>query len=271
MVFIDDVLHLGGKETIEFWPNTSSGSLPFTPLEGRVIEKGIKATGCMVGIGPTLAFVSNENQVCIGEENNIISQPGLEKRIADSVSVSLFTFLIGGIEFLGLRLDGETQCWSWRSQQWSEFASYGYSNWLGQCFDGGVFGSAVNGSLYRLTGDYQDIGGVLERRFRAGFPINSGGLAVGNTQIRSNVGQTPFLTGDYAEPQVEMRLSRDAGQTWGAWRSRPLGGQGQYRRKVQWRACGMASQPGFLAEFRVTDPVPFRASDVLINEPYGGR
>lgn len=271
MVFIDDTLILGGAETIEFWPNTGDTDLPFQPLEGRVIEKGVKATGCMVPIGPTFAWVTNTHQVCLGTEETIISNPGLEERIENSASCKLWTFTLGGIEFLALRIDNETQVWSLRSKLWSEFQSYGEANWIPQCFAGDTFGSSLDGAVMAWADDHQDFGAQLERRFRGGFPINSGGLSVNSVQLRCNVGQTPFLTGDYTEPQVEMRLSRDAGQTWGDFRATALGAQGNYRTKVQWRGCGQASQPGFLAEFRVTAPVPFRVSDVLLNEPWGGR
>lgn len=271
MVFIDDTLVLGGAETIEFWPNTGDADLPFQPLEGRVIEKGVKATGCMVVFGSTFACVTNGNQVILGSEDNIISNPGMEERIEASTASRLFTFLLGGIEFLALRLDDETHVWSWRSKLWSEFQSYGEDNWIPQCFAGGTFGSSVDGRLIAWDDGHEDFASVLERRFRAGMAVNSNGVSVGNVQLRCNVGQTPFLTGDYTEPQVEMSLSRDAGQTWGTWRATSIGAQGNYRKKVQWRACGMASQPGFLGEFRVTAPVPFRVSDVLVNEPYGGR
>lgn len=270
-LFVDDVLVLFGAETVEFWPNTQDDDLPFQPLEARVIERGIKATGCAVQIGSTFAWVTSENQVCLGDENNILSNPGLEERIEASETCRLFTFTIGGVEFLALRLDDETQVWGWRSKLWSEFQSYGQTNWIPQCFAGGVFGSAVDGRTIEWGTGHLDFGGVLERRFRGGFPINSGGLIVGNVQLRCNVGQTPFLTGDYTEPVVEMRLSRDAGQTFGSWKAVSLGSQGNYRTRVQWRALGQASQPGFLAEFRTTDPVPLRVSDVLINEQWGGR
>ena len=271
ILFIDDTAILFGAETVEFWPNTSDADLPFQPLEGRVIEKGIRATGCAVGIGPTFAWVTNDNQVCVGDENTIISNPGLEERIEASSECRLFTFTLGGIEFLGLRIDNETHAWSWRSRMWSEFASYGQANWIPQCFAGGVFGSAVDGKTLEWGDAHLDLGSVLERRFRGGFPLNSGGLTINNVQLRCNVGQTPYLSGDYTAPVVEMRLSRDAGQTWGEFRGVSLGARGNYRTRVQWRACGMASQPGLLAEFRVSDPVPFRVSDVLLNEPAGGR
>lgn len=271
ILFIDDMAILFGAETIEFWPNTQDSDLPFQPLEGRVIEKGIKDTGCAVSIGPTFAWVTNGNQICIGDENNIISNPGLEEKIEASTECRLWTFLLGGIEFIALRIDGETHVWSWRSKLWCEFQSYGQDNWIPQCFAGGVFGSSLDGKTLEWGDGHLDLNGVLERRFRGGFPINGGGLTVNNLQLRCNVGQSPFLTGSYTDPLVEMRLSRDAGQTFGAYRAVSLGEQGNYRSRVQWRACGQVAQPGFLAEFRTTAPVPFRVSEVLINEPWGGR
>lgn len=269
VLFIDDQLLLFGSETVEFWANTQ-GAIPFTPLQGRVIEKGIKATGAATALANTFAWVTNENTVCIGDENSIISNPGLQARIEASSTVSLFTFLIEGAEYLALRLDKETQVYNARAGTWSEFKSYGQSNWVPQCWAGGVFGSAIDGRTM-VWGDHEDLGGVLERRFRAGFPINSGGVKVTNLRLRCNAGGTPYLTGPYVNPKVEMRLSDDAAHTWGPWEAEGMGRQGDYRAQPEWRALGMFSQPGFVVDFRVTDPVPFRASEVLINETGGGR
>lgn len=271
LLFIDDILIVFGAETVEFWPNTRDAELPFKPLESRVIEKGIKATGCATGVGSTFAWVTNENTVCVQDENNIISTPGLQARIEASSTCSLFTFLIEGQEFLALRIDNETQVYNMRSGQWSEFSSEGQTNFIPQCSTGTIFGSAVDGKTLTWGTGHQDLGGTLERRFRAGLPLNGGGFIVKNMRLRCNPGQTPFLSGDYADPQVEMRLSRDAGQTWGEWRATSLGSQGKYRLQPEWRACGMASQPGLFAEFRVTDPVPWSVTDVRVNEPVGGR
>ena len=270
-LFIDDVLLLFGSETVEFWPNTNDPDLPFQPLEGRVIEKGIRATGCAVGIGSTFAWVTNENQVCIADENTVLSNEGLEEKIAASTKCRLFKFLIGSTEFLALRIDTETHVWNSRIKRWSQFASNEQDNWLPQAFAGGVFGSAIDGRTFAWSDGYADPDGELERRFRGGFPLNSGGVRIDNVQLRTNVGQTSFLNGEFAEPVMEMRLSRDVGQTWGPWKQASLGRQGEYRKRVQWRSCGMASQPGFLAEFRCTAPVSLRVSDVLLNEGGAGR
>jgi hypothetical protein len=276
-LWIDGQPILFGAESVEFWQQTGSSTLPITPLKHLVWEVGIKATGCAVNIMDTFACVTSENNVVLQSEKNIISNAGLQARIEASTNVSLFTFLLDGVEFLALRLDAETQVFNPRTGMWSEFESYGETNWVPQCFASGVFGSSLDGKTLEWGTAHADIvtagnpSGVLERRFRGGFAINGGGINIANVQLRCNVGQTPYLTGDYTEPTVEMRLSRDAGQTWGNWRGVSLGSQGSYRTKVQWRACGMASQPAFLAEFRVTDPIDVRFSDVLVNEAWGGR
>jgi hypothetical protein len=270
-LFIDDILILFGKETVEFWPNTTDNNLPFQPLEGRVLERGIRATGCASSLGSGFAWITDQNTICVQDENNVISNPGLQERLAASATASLFNFFIDGTEFLACRMDNETQVYNTRAGAWHEFASDGETNWLAQCHAGGVFGSAVDGKTLEFGDDYQELGGVMERFFTAGAPINGGGLAVLNMRLRINPGQTDFLSGDYADPVIEMRLSRDAGQTWGDWRSTQLGAQGEYRKRVEWRALGLASQPGFLAQFRLSDPVPLRVSGVFINEPFGGR
>jgi hypothetical protein len=270
-LFIDDILLLFGSETVEFWPNTGDAELPFQPLEGRVIEKGIRGTGCAAAIGSSFAWVTHENQVCMSDENNIISNNGLQERIEASAEVSLFAFVMGGNEYLCLQLDNETQVFQPRTGQWSEWKSYGFNRWVPSCFSGGVFGSGVDGRTLAFGAGHVDLGGQMERLWSAGLPIDGGAIRISNIVARVNVGQTPFLTGDYDDPVIEMRMSRDDGKTWGDWRQKSLGAQGKYRTEVQWRGLGVASRPSLLVQFRVTDPVDIRCSGVLINEPGGGR
>lgn len=275
-LWIDDTAVLFGSESVEFWPNTGDADLPIQPLEGRVFEKGVKATGCATAFDASFAWVTNDNSVCVnGQKPEPISQPGMNERIAASESCRLFTFLFDGQEFLCLRLDfaegpGETHAFGAESRMWNELASYGETNWLPKTWAGGVFGCS-NGRTAQWSAGWEDFGGVLERRLRGGFPINGGGVTISNLLLRCNTGQTPFLTGVYADPLVEMRLSDDAGRTWYEWEGVNLGTQGAFGDDVAWHNLGMASYPGMLAEFRISDPVDFRVSDMLLNEPYGGR
>lgn len=269
-LWIDGAPILFGSESIEFWQQTGGGTIPIKPLINAVIEKGIKATGCATGLGPTFAAVTNENTVIYGSEKNVVSNVGLQARIEASQECSLFTFVIEGEEYLALRIDGETQVWNPRSGLWSEMASYGYPNWLVRCATGGIVGTS-HGKIATFGPGHEDFGGVLERRLAFGFPINAGGLKVANLIARCNAGQTPFLSGDYAPAQIEMRLSPDAGKTFDDWEAVGLGEQGEYRAQPEWRVLGMASPPAFYGQLRVTDPVDFRLSDIVVNEVGGAR
>lgn len=269
LLFLDDILIPFGKETVEFHPNTNDNNLPFQPLEGQVIERGIRATGCAVEFNGAFAWVTDQNTVCFQNENNTISNPGLNERIADSAECSLFNFFIDGAEFLALRLDDETQCYNAETGAWSKFVSE-LGQWDARCHAQAIFGSD-DGKTLAFGDGYEELGNTMERRFVAGFPIMGGAVDIANLRLRVNPGQTPFLEGQYADPVIECRISPDVGQTWGFWRQTQLGRQGEYSKRIEWRALGIASYPGFLVEFRLTDPVPLRVSGVFINEPVGGR
>jgi hypothetical protein len=267
-LFLGDTLILFGTETVEFWPVSTDPNLPFQPMVGRVFPVGIKDTGCASLFGTGFAWVSNRNQVCAADPQNIISFPGLEAKIEASSSASLWRFQLEGVEFLALRLDTETWVFSQRSGQWSQFESFGQTNWVPQCYGGGYFGSSLDGNLIQWSDDHLDFNDLLERRFRAGIPLDSNAAPLYNVRLRTNPGQTPYLTGTYSDPTVELSISRDGGFTWTDYKSVSLGVAGSYRQWVQFVGLGFFSYPGVLLEFRVTDPVPFRVSNVTANETY---
>lgn len=274
-VFVDDTLILGGRRTIEFWPSTGDSNQPFQAMTGRVFARGVKQTGCLVEFDSSFAWVGDDNVVYTNGPKPVpLSDPGIEEKIAATTKCRLFVFRIEGAEFLALRVDAGTWALNSRSGLWSEMQSYGEDNWIPQCGtgnDNNFLGSSVDGRIFQLGDDYLDLGGPMERRFRAGAQISGGGQIVNNMTLECNPGQTPYLSGQFADPMIEMRLSRDGGQTWGNWRSASLGEQGQYRKLVQWRALGMASAPGLFAEFRCVAPVPLRVSGVTVNEKWGRR
>lgn len=273
-VVIDDTLVLIGSDSVEFWPVTGIADAPFAPVQGRVFERGTIATGCAVGFDNSFAWIGEDRIVYIGGQvPTRISDPGIEERIEQSASYSVFSFPFEGHRFLAIRLDAGTWLFDAQTRQWCEWASYGHDNWRVRCCspDGTVFGDDEDGRLWSLGSGHVDAGGVLERRFRAGLPMTGGAFVVDNVRLTVNVGETPNVTGEYSDPNAEMRTSRDGGRTWGGWKSAPLGVQGSYRTRCEWRRCGMFDDPGVLAEFRTTDPVPFRVSAVSVNEAGGGR
>ena len=269
-IYLGDTLILFGANTVEFWPVTQDANAPFLPLKGRVFQKGIRGTGMVAKINDTFAWVTEDNEVCLGTPDAVISEMGLSKRIADSLTVKTWTFFLDSTEMLCISLDDEDNIFNPATGSWTVFTSTGYANWLPKYYVNGYFGSGVTGQLYSWATTFSDFGGSLERRFRAWLPLNSGTTVVNNLILRCNPGHTPFLTGDYIDPIVEMRTSSDGGFTFRNWRQRNMGAQGHYFKQVFWNSLGGFSFPGALVEFRMTDPAPFRVSNVLANEPYGG-
>lgn len=271
MLYVGDKLVLLGAETIEYWPITADDDLPFAPLVGATLPVGCKTTGGAVEFNRTFAWVTNFNEVCIQDPDNIISEPQLQIRIQESEFVNLWTFYVDDNEYLAVRLDNETWVYGARTGLWSKFESYGQNNWICRCFSGNYFGSAVDGNLLQWSEDgYEDLGGPLERRFRAWVPLTANVEWLSNVVLRTNPGSTPFITGLYTDPIVSLRTSGDGGNSWNPWRQQTLGTQGKYRKKTFWSSLGQFSYPGALAELRVTDPVPFRVSGLTYNEPFGG-
>jgi hypothetical protein len=268
-LYLGDKLVLFGAETVEFWPASDDADLPFTPLPGATLPVGIKDTGLCALFNRTYAWITNFNEVCVGAPDNIVSEPELQVQIREASELSLFTFYVDDNEYLAIRLPTETWVYGARTGTWSKFTT-GNGNWIAQYYDGGHFGSAEDGKLLVWSEDFTDVGDEFERRFRAWIPLTGETLTVANIMLRTNAGNTTFLTGEYANPIVELRTSKDGGHEWHPWKQRSLGVSGQYRLQVMWSSMGKFNYPGVLAEVRVTDPVDVRFSGMAYNVPFGG-
>lgn len=262
---------LGGKNTIEFWTKTGDLDLPYVPVEGRTFQKGVRATGCMALFDNSFGWVSPENIVYIaGNVPQRISDAGIEELIAASATCRVDSYFFEGHEFLKVGLDAVTCEFDAQTRQWNERRTGVGSFRGGPVVPGPLFGSTVDGNVYELSG-HTDLVGYQERSFCAGFAMNGGAVPIANVRLRSNPGQTEYLSGDYLNPTVELFQSYDGGQTFESGLPENLGEQGEYRREVEWRALGIVDAPGPMFKFRVTDPVNFRASGAGFNEARGGR
>jgi Phage stabilisation protein len=271
MLYVGDTLLLFGEGTTEFWTLNADPDLPFVPIVGRVLPKGIRQLGAVTKINDTFAWVTNDNKVCVSSLSNSISDVDLETSISNSATVRLWTFFLDQTEFLCLSLDDETWVLNpYTEFAWSRFQTYGQNDWSFKCFSNDSFGGTGAGATFVWSSSYVDPdNSVLERRFRVWAPIESGQEILNSVLLNTNPGQTLNLTGDYSNPAIEMRTSRDGGETFSSFRTITVGAQGAYRRLVRWLSCGIFSYPGVMLEFRITDPVPFRVSSVIVNEPLG--
>jgi hypothetical protein len=266
-----DILWLLGQSTIEAWSNDGSDAdIPFSRIEQVVFDVGTIDTGCTSLADNTIFTIGHDGVLYrTGEVPQRVSDHSIEERILSSISQKLFTFKYQGHEFLAIRLDNETLLYDCATQEFCEFQS-SQGNWIVQCAamvgDLAYFGHASTNQVLLFDG-WDDLGSELERRFSAAQQLDAP-TVINNARLWCNAGHTEVLGSD---PQVELRYSRDAGNSFSNWDGARLGDTGEFRTVPTWRRLGQFDFPGLLMEFRVTDPVPFRVSAVKANEFTGGR
>jgi hypothetical protein len=277
LVAVGDNLFVMGGETLEVYYLTTSTTLPFSRISQRTRNRGVVSRGCTVEFDNAMHFIGDDFVIYrMAEVPMRISNHGLEERIANSANFRLFTYLYQGHAFLAVRVDDGT--WTFDpagGNDWPELRTYGLDNFIGQCAttvdDVVLFGSAIDGTIYQFGDAWTDDGAPLERRWTGAFPIKGGAVPVDVLEIDANVGSTTASTGPGANPQIEVRASRDGGHTFGQYRTASLGAQGERRKRPRWRRWGVFDAPGAVFDFRMTDPAPLRVSAVLVNEPPSSR
>lgn len=270
---LGDNIWLFGQSTIESWADTGDASLPFARIEQVAFDQGIMATGCVVGADNTLFFIGSERMVYrLGDTPQRVSHNGIEERIVGSTSARMFTFWFQGHEFVAIRLDDETLLYDCATQEWCEFQTAG-GNWIAAyaAMAGKTvyFGHATTGQLMGWS-EWDDLGVELERLFTAAVPHDAP-ASINRVSLWVNAGHTPLLDGQGSDPVIEMRHSDDGGNTFSDFEGASIGASGQFRIVPEWRRLGQFDFPGFIAEFRVSDPVPLRVSAVKVNDMGGGR
>jgi hypothetical protein len=263
-----------GNSSGEPWFPTADADLPFSRINQDVYDVGVFTTGCAAVFDNALHFIGSDGVVYRGEEvPRRISDHGIEERIAEAGDVSAFAFEFEKHKFFTVCLDTGTFLFDVSTGLWTCFESYGLDRWRVSCAASvgreTVFGDYSNGKLWEMDSTVmQDDGGTLEGYLTAGLPLKAGTEHADSFEVETNPGR---VTDPAADPVVEMRFSRNAGATWSPWLSARLGTMGEYRARARWRRLGVFDPPGAMFHIRFTDNVPRRVSDVLLNEPAGGR
>jgi hypothetical protein len=167
----------------------------------------------------------------------------------------------------------------WRKVLWRNPASGLYEADRGSCACSisnlVLVGDRDNGKIHEFTPDAYDDDGDRIRWLRRAPIINAENRRIRipglELMIQPGVGDGSNLDpheGDVtpeADPQVMLRISYDWGQNWGNERTRKIGKQGQYNKRVFWWFCGSGYNP--VVEVSGSDSVPIAISDLLIRNP----
>lgn len=274
---VDDVLLLFGTETVEFFAQTADADAPFQRIEQRLYSRGCKARDTIALVDNAAFWVTDDGQVVRGGAvPERVSSNSIEERIANTDDADLTAFRLSwqGHEFYVLTTAEGTFAYDASTQEWSEFGSYGRTSFRAHVGtmvgDAAILGDDETGQLYRLTDEVAtDNGETIQRIFTA-IASTDKAFTCYNLTLDAAVGQTADLSGQGADPVIEMRYSDDYGNTWGPWEAVSLGRQGEYRVRPVWNGLGLIDAPGRVWEFRTTDPAPWRISRVAMNEDLRG-
>lgn len=258
----------------EIFTLTGDATAPIQQVQGRLFDKGALTRDSIVTMDNTVVWVGHDGIVYRGESTPTrISDHGIEELISESMTANITAWAYPwmGHLFYVLNTTGGTRAYDPATQQWHEVESYGRPRWRASM--GVLYGRDViaaddgSGNLWKLTNDLlSDNGDPLERWFSV--IINKAGF-IDSIAVDCSTGQTGDVN---AAPGImEMRSSRDSGQSFVPWRQAGLGANGNGRARAVFRRCGMVDQGNMLMQFRVADPRPSRISYIRLNDGLGGR
>jgi hypothetical protein len=256
----------------EFFYLTGDADAPIQRVQGKVFDKGARTRNAICNFDNTIIWVGSDNIVYrVGNEPDRISDHGIEQAIIASSDCSGWVYNWFGHLFYVLQLDTETLIYDAATQQWHEAGSYGLGRWRArvgiQSGAAVTVGDDVTGKIWTLSSAlFADGDDPMQRVFTVLLPdpVFADSLSIDITRGKASTPETsPAI--------IEMRTSRDEGETFLDWRQRDLGRQGEYRKRVAFTRLGLVDQDGMLVQFRITDPVLNRVSSVSLNDSAGGR
>lgn len=261
-----------GEYTAEVWADTGAFPFPFQRISGTSSQHGCAAPNSVARLGNSFAYVSQDLRgqgiivVMNGYAPQEISTHAVTNSIANQTisDAVAFSYQLEGHEFYVVTFpsidttwvyDASTQLW----HKWLWVDSYNvYHRHRANCqvlFQGLVIvGDFENGCIYAVDNKtYTDNGGVIRRLRRCPHLVSDFKQQFfQRLQIQFQVG-VGLVVGQGENPQAMLRISNDAGQTYGNEKWRSIGRIGRYQNRVIWRRLGSARDRVF--EVVVSDPI----------------
>jgi hypothetical protein len=268
-----------GSETSEAYEDVGDADNPFQPIKGSLFPIGLAARWS-IGAGPkTLRWLGTSHVSgpavyrLDGYGGTRISTHALEAQLATATTLAdaeALDFEQDGHLFYALTCPsigdaGVTPVWDETEQQWHERAAWNtalgrFEMWRarGHAFVHQVHlvGSRDSGAIWALDLDtYDDEGQILRAVRRAPYLSAEnvwGFLDRFELGVENGVG---LVSGQGSDPTIELRVSKDSGNTWDSAGTARLGPMGAYDDRTVWTRLGRARLDRLVFEVVITDPV----------------
>lgn len=256
-----------GASVTKVWTNTGNLDFPFEPLDGTLMDRGLLSKFAVVAEDNSIFWLGDDRIVyrAAGYTPQRVSTFAIEQQLAKCDSAALdiswmSSYTEGGSKIISLVVPGTACAFEYNTATglWNERATFGRSDWgvsdieeaYGKIFVGSSYDSKI---------------GVMSS---TSFTEFSGKMQYTRVTQSLNADQTPFildrlelifesgigeLSGEGADPEVMLYISRNGGVTYGNPLTRKLGARGAYDHRAVWRRLGQHYNTTF--KFVVTDPV----------------
>ena len=254
-VVLNDIYWIFKENSLEWWyPTGESGASAFERMAGGVREVGLKEFNLVKTFPDGLFFVGSDGVVYVGSGTDYrpISTPPVESALKLCRSSICTYYEDEGHKFLVIRFcDRKAWVYDISTGEWHRRAegpelapfSVRHAAKVGQEW---YAGTAI-GQIAQFKRNNRDIGVPLVRQAISRPVINGGNkFRIKEIEFYGRYGYAPV------EPQMLFRISRDGGNTWGAWRMHGLGAQGRYNHSVTFTALGQVKKEAVF-EFRISD------------------
>lgn len=275
-----------GEQTGEVWYDAGAYPFPFVPIPGALFKAGIVAPFSLAAADDRVIWLAqtaegagivvaakgyNPTRVSTSAVERAISRYARESRIIDAEAL---TYQAEGHTFYALTfptanatwvLDTTTGVWHERGV-WNSVTGQ-YDAWWPRvhCYAFGAHFVAGRGSqaiavMDEAIGTELDGSGIRRLRRAPALCDEHRQIQFPRLELYMQTGIGNLVT---TNPQVMLRWSNDAGQTWQPERQMSAGKMGKTETRVYMNRTGQSRDRVF--EVSLSDPVPFRIVDAYLN------
>ncbi len=268
-------LWLFGKYSTEVFYNSGNADFPFERISGVFIEWGCVAPWSVAKLDNSIFWLAQNKYgqgVVVradGYQPRIISTRAIEYQIAQYSTISdafAFAYMDEGHAFYVLTFPTGNATWVYDAAtgMWHERSSYNVGRWRVESyayFNGfHMVGDFSNGNIYKMKMDVYSENGATIERIRTTRHIFDGdyvNVFHHRLQVDMETG-VGLASGQGSDPQAMLDWSDDGGHTWssevwGGIGSVPVGGTGEYKKRLVWRRLGRSRDR--IYRLKITDPV----------------
>lgn len=227
------------EQSIERWYQDGSD---LAAVPGGTIDTGLAGVDLITSLPDGAFFVGRDGKVYLvrGGQMQPVSTVPVETSVAYEDPLRCFYYQDEGHEICVIQFaDRPSWCFDISTREWHERTEgNNLDQWTAQTcvqFNGGFYAFAPQG-IYRLTRNNVDATGPLIRRAVGRTFGGEGRFKINLLKFNATVGRSevPVL--------MELRMSRDEGNTWGLPIIRDLGALGGYGREITYRQLGQYRQ-----------------------------